>query len=102
MELFLQILKIQNIPIPIAEHRFHSVRRWRFDFAWLDHKLALEVEGGVWTRGRHTRSKGFIQDIEKYNEAVRLGWSVIRCVPNELVHEKTLELIRDCLGRDET
>jgi len=60
------------------EYRFHDKRRWRFDFAWPEQKLAVEIEGGVWTNGRHTRGAGFIADSEKYNTAALLGWKVLR------------------------
>ncbi len=63
---------------PQQEHRFHPVRRWRFDFAWPDLMVAIEAEGGTWTRGRHTRGKGFEDDCEKYNAATASGWHVIR------------------------
>ena len=53
-------------------------RRWRFDFAWPDNRLAVEVEGGSATNGRHVRPKGFREDCEKYNAAVLLGWRVLR------------------------
>ncbi len=56
------------------EYRFHPTRMWRFDFAWPQIKLAVEIEG----RGRHQSFVGFNKDIEKYNEAVRLGWRVLR------------------------
>ena len=36
-----------SLPPPVAEHRFHETRRWRFDFAWPDHRVALEIAGGV-------------------------------------------------------
>jgi len=62
----------------VREYRFHPERKWRFDFAFPAHRVAVEVEGGVWTRGRHTRGRGYIADIEKYNEAVILGWRVLR------------------------
>ena len=75
--LYAQIEQVR-IPLPTLEHRFHSVRRWRFDFAWIDHKLAVEVEGATWARGRHTRGGGFEADCEKYNAAVLLGWRVLR------------------------
>lgn len=52
----------------LAEHRFHPVRKWKIDFYLPEYGIAIEIEGGAWTRGRHTRGKGFINDMEKYNE----------------------------------
>jgi len=60
------------------ELKFHPERKWRFDFAWPKHRIALEVEGGVYSRGRHLTPKGFIADCEKYNAAARMGWRVFR------------------------
>ena len=62
----------------IQEYRFHPVRRWRFDFAIEHLKIAVEIDGGVYTSGRHTRGKGFSDDIIKLNAAALLGWSVYR------------------------
>lgn len=73
-----------GLPRPVWEHRFATHRRWRFDYAWPDRMVALEVEGGVWTQGRHTRGKGYLADIEKYNAAQVMGWTVIRCTPGDL------------------
>ncbi len=83
-----------GLPAPVREHKFHPKRRWRFDYAWLCKSLALEVEGGVWTRGRHTRGKGFLADVEKYNEAALLGWTVLRCTPQQLNSGEAVELVR--------
>lgn len=60
------------------EYRFHEDRKWRFDYCWPDEMVALEIEGGIWTNGRHTRGKGYENDCEKYSEAAILGWKVIR------------------------
>ncbi len=73
----LMIFKSMNLS-PVRELRFHPSRRWRFDFAFPDKKIAVEVEGGIWARGRHTRGGGYAGDVEKYNEAVKLGWRVLR------------------------
>lgn len=67
------------------------------DFAWPAYKLALEIEGGVHTGGRHTRGAGFEKDIEKYNEMARLGWRIIRTTPENLYKVYTIQLIIDCL-----
>jgi len=53
-------------------------RRWRFDFAHPGTRIAIEVEGGTWTGGRHTRGSGYAKDCEKYNEAQLNGWTVFR------------------------
>lgn len=68
----------------VAEHRFHETRKWRFDYAVPSLRIALEVEGGVWTGGRHTSASGFLRDMEKYNEAELNGWVVLRCTPKTL------------------
>lgn len=94
---FLQILKREELPEPTLEHRFAKPRRWAFDYAWPEHLVALEVEGGVWTRGRHTRGSGYIKDMEKYSEAAARGWRLVRVTPQQLPRAETLDLIRRCL-----
>jgi len=66
------------IPGAIKEYRFHPIRAWRFDYAWPSYMIALDIEGGIWTNGRHVRGKGFIGDLSKYNEAAMMGWCVLR------------------------
>lgn len=79
------------------EFYFTLSRQWRFDYCIPEHKLYIEVEGGVWTGGRHTRGKGFINDMEKYNAAALQGWRMIRITPSERLTEGTLELIRKAI-----
>ena len=82
----------------VKEFKFHTERRWRFDYAIPQYKIALEVEGGVWTQGRHTRPQGFLGDMEKYNNATLLGWRVFRTTPNELYSKKTLLLLKNAIN----
>ena len=81
----------------VRELRFHPVRRWRFDYAIPSHKVAIEVEGGVWTQGRNTRPKGFLGDMEKYNTATALGWRILRVTPDTLATTQTLNLIKQTI-----
>ncbi len=84
----------------VKEHRFHPKRMWRFDYAIPEHKIAIEVEGGVWTGGRHTRPQGFLGDIAKYNTATLMGWRVFRVTPEDLYRTATLNLIKQAIQGD--
>lgn len=95
--LFLALVKRAKLPRPEPEHQFAPPRRWRFDYAWPAQRVALEVEGGVWTGGRHTRGSGFLKDMEKYNRAASLGWRVVRCTPSTLATLDTIALLTDTL-----
>ena len=68
----------RGYPEPAPEYPFHPARRWRFDLAFPAERVAVELEGGVRTGGRHTRPGGYEGDIEKYNAAALAGWVVIR------------------------
>jgi very-short-patch-repair endonuclease len=82
-------IRALKLPVPIREFRFHPTRRWRFDFAWPDLRIAVEAEGGAEMHGRRTKQgkllksghltvSGFRKDCEKYNEAAIHGWYVLR------------------------
>lgn len=76
--LFLLHWRALGGPKLTPEHRFDATRRWRFDFAIPELLVGIEVEGGMWTQGRHTRALGFAADCEKYNAATLAGWRVYR------------------------
>ena len=63
---------------PEREYLFDETRKYRFDFAWPNLKVAVEIEGGTWSGGRHTRGAGFTQDCKKYNLAAASEWLVFR------------------------
>lgn len=76
-ELAMQI-RAFNLPEPICEYAFAPGRRFRFDFYWSAQMVAAEVEGGIYSGGRHVRGSGFERDAEKYNLAAELGIKVLR------------------------
>lgn len=77
---YMQILA-QDLPLPQTQVKHKGLsgkRRWRFDFAYPELKIAIETEGGVYSQGRHSRAAGYSGDCDKYNEAAVLGWLVLR------------------------
>lgn len=97
--LFVKLCQRAGLPAPVAEHEFYPGRKWRMDFAWPAEQVALEVEGGVWTGGRHTRGAGFLRDMEKYNAAAAIGWRVLRTTPDKLETDATIRLVQFAMQR---
>ena len=81
-----------------AEHRFAPPRFWRFDFAVVSHRVALELEGGVWVGGRHTRGSGFVADLEKYSVAASLGWLIVRVQPDAVLAPQTITWLKAAMA----
>lgn len=76
-----------GIPIPEREYKFHPTRKWRLDFAWPEYRLAVEIEGGAYKKGRHNRPVGFIKDMEKYNSLTLSGWYLLRFIPDKINYD---------------
>ena len=75
---FLYHIQDLELPPPIREFRFNPKRRWRADFCYKELGLIVEIEGGTWIRGAHTRAARYSKDCEKYNWAAMHGWIVLR------------------------
>ena len=108
-KLFWKLLESSGLPKPVEEHRFAPGRKWRFDLAWPDHLVALEVQGGAWRRrgypcpkcrtpvmapayGAHS-GPGAIRDYEKFSTAASLGWAIIMVPPESLCSGRTLDWV---------
>lgn len=74
-----------------------NLKDWRFDYAWPAHSLAVEIEGGAWAQGRHTRGKGFAEDLRKYSAAMKLGWTVYRCDGGMIKNGEAIEVIQSLM-----
>ena len=89
-----------GIPEPIPEYRFDADigRKHRFDFAYVEQKIAVEIDGGQWSArgGRHAGDK----DREKLNLAASRGWKVFRFSPDQLKSnpDECIRLVADALG----
>lgn len=94
-------IQAAQLPTPEREVVFARPRRWRFDFAWPSHMVAVEVEGGLWIRGAHTRGSGVARDVDKYNEAALMGWTVVRVTGDMVADGRGLAIVERLLsGRD--
>lgn len=82
-----------GLPDPVPEYRFHATRDWRFDFAWPDQLVAVELDGGTWAQGRHTRGAGYRADCVKANTAQMAGWIVLHFT-TDMLQEDPKQVIR--------
>lgn len=88
----------------ISEFRFHDMRRWRFDYLLMGKKaedghigIAVEIEGAIWSRGRHTRGKGYEADCMKYSTAAMMGYRVLRFTTNQVIHGIAKDFLKEWL-----
>lgn len=94
VDLFLNYLQ-QQFPQAevVKELQFHPDRKWRFDYAFPSRKIAIEIDGAIWTLGRHNRPRGYLADMEKLNTAASMGWLVLRFSTDERFYLSTRRLI---------
>lgn len=82
-----------GIPAPVYECPFHPIRKWRFDLAWPLKQLAVEVQGGIFSGGRHVRGSDMLLEYDKLNTAASLGWRVMFVTPSGLCKSDFMKLL---------
>ncbi len=60
--------------------------------------LLIEVDGGAYTQGRHTRGKGFEEDCVKLSTAAALGYRVVRVTGTHIRSGEAVHLIAQALS----
>lgn len=105
VDIFMNLIQ-QDLGLEVWPEFFFSTERlYRLDYAipvsvdGKELKIGIEVQGGIWLKGNsgHSSGKGIKRDMEKSNLAQSLGWFVIKITPDELLTNKTLELIKSRL-----
>lgn len=92
--------KMNGLPRPVAEYRFHPERKWRSDYAFVDYKLAIEIEGGVFQvkhglrEGWHQSISIMLKNMTKYNDYSILGWSLLRFTPGMVNSGEAIRTIK--------
>ena len=96
-ERLLLSIRLHGLPEPVCEYRFHPVRKWRIDLAFVEERLAVEVEGGIYRGGGHTSVTGIKRDLEKGNALTLMGWRLLRFHGDQVKSGEAVELIRRAL-----
>jgi hypothetical protein len=106
-------VQLEQAGIPFErEFRFDSSRKWRADFRIFGHAIhysnppqtinyedfLVEIDGGAFVGGRHSRGTGVEADAEKQSAAAILGYRVIRATPRQVENGTALSWIRQALG----
>lgn len=94
-DLFALHVRAEKLPMPIREYKAIPDRKFRFDFAWPDHKLLVEIHGGVYSQGRHTRGVGFTKDREKMRTAQKLGYTVYEYTTSDVTKGIAIDDIKE-------
>ena len=94
---FLAQVRAAGLPEPERQYQFHETREWKLDFAWPGEArmIAVEIHGGVFSGGRHTRGVGFTNDRQKMNAAQADGWFVFEFTAGMLDANEAIPLLKD-------
>lgn len=82
LALYNQIIE-KGLQGAVEQYKFHPDRKWSLDIAFPNIKLAIEIDGGIWKKGKggHNSGKGYEEDRLKDQAALLLGWAVYRVTP---------------------
>lgn len=106
----LSAIRGAKLPEPVLQHRLYPRRLlpgrkrltpFRFDLAWEDRKLAVEIQGGSRLKGPrnyHGSGDGMLRDCEKLNEAVLQGWRVLKFTTEQVNDGRALDVLREALA----
>lgn len=89
-----------GLSLPEPEFHFALPRKWRADYCFAGW-LLLEVQGGIWTQGRHVRGAALLDEYEKLNAAVCLGYGVLFCTPQQIKDGSIFPVIKRALDARE-
>jgi hypothetical protein len=84
-----------GLPKPVGQYQSNPDRKWAHDWAWPDHLLIVEVQGGGWIRGRHHRGDGYREDLIKKLWLQTRGWTVLEVDPQMVRDGSAVQAIKD-------
>lgn len=90
-------IETAGLPSPVREFRAIAGRRYRYDFAWPERKLLIEVQGAIWVRGGHSTGVGITRDAEKLNLATLAGFRCLHVTSTHVTSGQALTWIQEAL-----
>ncbi len=89
-------LQLTALKIPFEREvtGLYPPRKWRVDFLLREQKIVIEVEGGIWSNGRHQRGTGFEEDCNKYNSLAIMGYKVLRFSSGQVKKGEVVEFLK--------
>ncbi len=97
---FETIWKVAGLPAPEKEALFHLKRKWRIDYFWPQYNLAVEIQGGMFVRGRHVQGIGSVGDMEKFNYLTLCGYRLLLFTPRQVKSGYASAMIRAFIRGD--
>lgn len=91
-----------EMPHPTLQAKLIKTRRWQYDFTWEREKVIVEIEGGTWIAGRHSRGKGYLNDCDKQNAVMMLGYRLFKFTTDHINNDphSAILMIKTALGRN--
>lgn len=86
-----------GLPPGVPQFRFVDGRQFRFDRAWPDRMVAVEVQGGIWSQNGHGRGSIIARDCAKLSLAAALGWRVLPLTKEMIEDGQAVDLIAQAL-----
>ena len=82
----------------VREYQAIPGRKFRFDFAFVRERLLVEINGGTYNGGAHSRGVGLNRDYEKGNLAVVNNWRVLSFDTKQVKSGAALEVVEKLIG----
>lgn len=76
--------RLVGLPPPDREVKLIPGRRYRWDLVWQAQRVVVEIQGGTWSRGAHSRGVGQARDAEKQALATLAGYRCLSVTSDQI------------------
>jgi hypothetical protein len=99
-------IRAAGLPAPVREHQFIPGRKFKLDFAWIDLKVGIECQGGIWGNSKsktlgHNSGAGITRDAVKNNLGILAGWQVLLVTKEHINSGEALKWIQQLIRQKE-